>query len=344
MSSHTIIYLDQSYLSNMAKARHGFMKDAREAIFWQSLFDDLKKAVLADRIACPESEFHGTEAMFDKRLERPLINVIDELSMGLTLRSWQDILEEQIIDAASEYLGKHNKAKEWWTIAFESDPNASVKSRMIDVNGTRISAHLFLPKELAERDRQMKLQFAAKEKELLKEYAAKPLNWEELLFESKKSTLDGIMGNTAIQSIKEMAQSRSDLDHLSVRNIYSRLLNLWNKLRQTGLNMDDNKMLQGFGFSRELFNISYVDIYGSIWAAIARAYQGGEPSKGDFYDVPILASVLPYCSVVTTDKSMKEMLVKILHFDDKYGARIFSATRQDRLALQKLIKEILSGI
>ena len=76
---HTIVYLDQNYLSNMAIARHGFMKD-EEAVFWSSLFDDLKTAVLADKIACPASEFHSTEAMYDTRLEEPIREVIDELS------------------------------------------------------------------------------------------------------------------------------------------------------------------------------------------------------------------------------------------------------------------------
>ena len=65
MNSHTIIYLDQNYVSYMAKARIGRIKDDDQAKFWLSLFDNLKKAVLADKIACPESDFHSTEAMFD---------------------------------------------------------------------------------------------------------------------------------------------------------------------------------------------------------------------------------------------------------------------------------------
>lgn len=347
MSSHVIIYLDQNYLSNMAKARIGGIKNADQAKFWQSLFGNLKKAVLADKIACPESDFHTTEAMFNKTLEEPVINVIDELSMGLKLRSWQDILEEQIIEAAKVFLGKYNKEKEWWTIAFESDPKASVESRMTDIHGakTRISVRLFLPKEVAEHDRQLKFQFADKEKELLKEYADKPLSWQELLFESKKSTLDGIIGNIAIQSIIEKLCSGSELARLSAVNTYTRLVNLWNQLRGTGLNTDDNKILMDFAYSKELFNIHYVNIYGSIWAAIAEYYrEGREPQRGDFYDVPILSLVLPYCDIVTTDKFMKEILINKLHFDKEYSTRIFSATKKDKLEFQNLIRELLSNI
>lgn len=331
MSSHTIIYLDQNYVSHMAKARIGRIKDDDQAKFWLALFDNLKKAVLADKIACPESEFHTTEAMFDKTLEEPIINVVDELSMGLKFRSWRDILEEQIIEAAIVFLGKHNKEKEWWTIAFESNPNTSVESRMVDINGTktRISARLLLPIEVAEHDRQLKLQFLDKEKELLKEYAEKPLGWQELLFESKKSTLDGIIGNTAIQSSP---------------SAYFRLVNLWNQLRGIGLNTDDNKILMDFAYSKELFNIPYVNIYSSTWAAIAEYYrQGREPQQGDFHDAAILSLVLPYCDIVATDKFMKEILIKKLQFNKEYDTHIFSATKKDRLDFQNLVRELLGN-
>jgi hypothetical protein len=264
--------------------------------------------------------------------------------MGLKLRSWQDISEEQIIEAARLFLGKCAEEKEWWTIAFESDPNAGVESRMIDINGTktRISTRLFLPKEIAERDRQLKLQFAEKERELLKEYAEKPLGWQELLFESKKSTLDGIIGNTAIQSIIEKVGSGVELDNLSALTKYSRLINLRDKLREVGLDTNDNKILMDFAFSKELFDIPYVDIYSSIWAAISEYYrQGRAPQRGDFHDAAIVSLVLPYCDIVATDKFMKEILTNKLKFDEKYNTRIFSATKSDRLDFQTLVKELI---
>lgn len=307
---HTIVYLDQNYVSHMAKARIRRIKDDDQAKFWLTLFDDLKKAVSTKNIACPKSEFHITESMFDKTLEESIINVIDELSMGLIFRSWQDILEEQIIEAAIEFLGKHSKENEWRAIAFEYNPSTSIEGRLV------------------EHDRQLKLQFLDKEKELLKEYAEKPLGWQELLFESKRSTLDGIIGNTAIQSSP---------------SAYFRLADLWNQLRGLGLDTDNNKILMDFAYSKELFNIPYVNIYSSIWAAIAEYYRlGREPQQGDFYDAAILSLVLPYCDIVTTDKFMKEILIKKLQFDKKYNTHILSATKKDRLEFQNLIQGLLN--
>jgi hypothetical protein len=343
MNSHKIIYLDQNYISNMAKAIVGRIRDKALAKFWLSIFEDLKKAVLLDKITCPESNFHKTEAMFDKTLEEPLIKVIAELSMGLKFRSWQDILEGQIIEAARLFVGKHNNEKKWWTIAFESDPNASVESRMIDINGikVRINSHFFLPKEIAEHNRQKKLQFVDKSKELIDKYSEKPLKWPELLFESKKSTLDGILGNTARKTILEKAGSSSIFDQISAINGIIKYKNLDSKLsREIGV---DNKNLQKFLFSNELFDIPFVDISSSIWAVIAELSIHGRKSQiGDFYDVPILSVALPYCNIITTDKFMKEILINKLHFNDKYNVRIFSAIETDTLEFQKLVRELTS--
>ena len=44
---HTIVYLDQNYLNNMAKARCGLIEAEEKTKFWQSLFDKLKAAVSA---------------------------------------------------------------------------------------------------------------------------------------------------------------------------------------------------------------------------------------------------------------------------------------------------------
>ena len=54
MSWHTVVYLDQNYLSNMAKAQLGSLTDQDECEFWLSLLKELQDKVLADRIACPE--------------------------------------------------------------------------------------------------------------------------------------------------------------------------------------------------------------------------------------------------------------------------------------------------
>ncbi len=103
-----------------------------------------------------------------------------------------------------------------------------------------------------------------------------------------------------------------------------------------------------FAQSKDLLDSPFIDINASIWAAIAQCYTQGariqkqkwvQKHKGDFYDAPMLATVLPYCDVATTDSFMKRILVDSrLRFDKKYKCEIFSASKTDRQAFQKLIK------
>jgi hypothetical protein len=345
MNSHTIVYLDQNYLSNMAKARVRLIKDKDEAAFWHSLFDCLKEAVLTDKIACPESEFHSTEAQYDTRLEEAIIGTVYELSWGLQFHPWKSILESQIEDAAKASLGQQLEEREWWTIAFKSNPNAPVESRMEDILGEkgRIDIHIPLPDYTTERERRLKSEFVVGAQELLdKHINSRPDDLPEALVQSKKSFIAGYMGNVALQYIAQSIREGSKLDQLVALGNYVGLVDLWGRLRRIGINTDDSNMVMAFAESKELLNSQFIDIFASIYAVVATYYPTSRKiQEGDYYDMAILAAALPYCDIVTTDKFMKEILINKLQFDKKYKSRIFSATKKDRLAFQKLVRALL---
>jgi hypothetical protein len=328
MGSHVIVHLDQNYLSNMAKARIGLIEDESLTKCWSSLFSDLRKAALDDKIACPEVEFHTTEAMYDKRLEEPIRQVIDELSWGLKFRQRGDILETLIRGAASKFLGRNEGTKETWTIAFESDPQAPVHSRMQDIGEIegQINVHLPTPDWVVEHDRQLKNKYV-KGEELFAKLGNVCRDWDDEVLAQKMDFINSFfLGGQDINSIDKQ-------EHL---------IDLWGKLGEIGIKDSDIDTATKFLKSEELLNTPYIHICSSINAAIAKHYPHPQRRcKGsDLYDVPALATALPYCDVVTTDNFMKEILVKILHFDDKYEAMKFSATKEDLLAFQKFIREL----
>lgn len=342
MTSHTIVYLDQNYLSNMAKARLGFPMNKLDAEFWQSLLADLEAAVSADKIACPESQFQRKEARLDSRVGQAVGRIINELSWGLGFNPWQVILRLQIEDAAFRFLGKTPPRIQKWSVPFNSDPRAPVKSRMEEIFGTkgRIAASFPPPDEIIEDDRQSKLEFMGEAREILNRCGNNPPGWPELLLQNKKGVLDGFMGKIARDSILQQIQKDSLLDKLSALDRYNDLVDLSNRLREIGMNMDKSEVMKFMG-SEGLCDMPFVDINGSIWAAIAQyGCQGRKGGKGDFYDAPILATVLPYCDVITTDGFMKEILIRKLHFDEEYECKVLSAGKTDRQAFQKLIKEL----
>ena len=314
MSPHTIVYLDQNYLSNMAKARHGFMKDEDEATFWRSLFDDLKKAV-SDSIIIPMSEFHEIETSLNTRIQVAIKDTLIQLSGGFQFKDWHSILEWQIIDAVTQFSGR--KLTSNYHPVFQSDPNTAVKDRFKDmiINRGTISLTSYQvadPNYITE----LKVRFVNLIKQSLNKWPDIENCSPNLILSSKLDWLSSSL--------------TSDPD-------------MWSHIVQdiTGLGIQES-MINDYWVTGKLLDIPFIDIFSSLVAVLYIKYKkGGQNVKeSDLFDISILATVLPYCSIVTTDKSMKEILVNRLHFDDKYKAMIFSATKTDRLAFQKFIREL----
>jgi len=280
---HRILYLDQNYLSNLAKARCNLIKEPEGTSLWLELYDILKSAVTADKIICPESGFHAKEAMYDSRLEIPIKQVIDELSLGLKFHHWRRIMESQIEDAARLFLGKKLERTEEWVNVFESNPRASVRSRMHDVSDkeVRVNFHIRLPEEVIDHDRRGKDEFEAIGREVIKKYCEKPMEWSRLVLESKKGTINAYMGALATQSIVNQIESDSLLEQMSGYDNYTRLLWLFDKLIKIGIDPQNPDMIAGFLESKELLNSPFIEIYSALWAIIAecRRIQGRDSKK-----------------------------------------------------------------
>jgi len=323
MGEHTVIYLDESYLSNMAKAQLGSLTDQDECEFWLSLLEELKDKVLADRIACPEFAFQREEASFDTRIEEAVGRIIDELSRGLKFNTWKDILNLHIEDAAFKFLGKDPPTREIWAIAFESDPQAPLKTR---IQGVRprpkwgIDGYPPLRKEVLGHERLKKARWATFAKKTLWLYGVR--NWDETLRDDKLYAVDCILGREAWS------------DAVTLGNIRS-FVNRWMRLLEIGIN-DDNFM--DFLKSDELLNSAFIDIHSSIRTAAAVNFPNRGQKGSDLYDPVILATVMPYCDIVTTDKFMKHISVTRLGLDKKYKCEVFSPSKEDRLDFQKGVR------
>lgn len=328
----TIVYLDHNFLSNMSKARFDLMKDQRNAEVWNAIFQELKNAVIANKIVCPLSRFHSTEAMFDTRLEIPIKATINELALGLEFHTWRTIMEYQMEDAARVFLGQ-KKTNNDWTSIFKSNPAQTAEKRLTQMvpDDTHQDIHIPMPQEIVETNRNEKNEFLSIGQNLIEQYCEKPLEWENLVLESKISTLDGYLGNIARQRINSQIASDSLLDQMSGYDNYSKLSSLYDRLKGIGLELDNHKMMLDFMNSKELLDSPFIDIFSSLWAIIARCKQthGRKQKSSDYFDVPILSIALPACDIIATDSFVKEIVTKLLHFDDKYHTTLFSANQDD---------------
>lgn len=336
MGSHAVIYLDQNYLSNMAKAHFGSSMNKGEGEFWSSLFNGLKRAILADKVACPELEFQRDEAEFDKRIEYAVWQVICELSLGLEFLPWETILELEIEDAAFKFLGKNSPRRRSWQSAFKSNPQDPVESRMTcNAFGIKHRIEVFIspPKEVVDHDRQLKRRWEDTARSLLKQPTFD--DWHKELLVQKSAFIDNLLGPGAFNIIAKQWASDSSLDKLVATRNMAKLKERLTRLGEIGITLHN---MADFFNSGELLNAPFIDVFCSINTVIVQNYTDREPKGGDLRDVAILATVLPYCDVVTTDRFMRDILVNSLRFDKKYGCEIFSASQQDRLAFEQLLR------
>jgi len=327
----------------MAKARLGSLKNEGECKFWLSLFNELEAAVLADRIACPELEFQREEAEFDKKIEHAVWEVICSLSLGLEFQPYKTILELQIEDAAFRFLSKSRPPRKQWLAAFKSDPQDPVQSRITcDAFGMkhRIAVHFFSPsKEILDQDRRLKKRW---EEDAAKSLLRQPTfgDWHKELLARKSALVDNFVGPGAFNIIAKQLASNNSLDELVATWNISRLKDRLAQLEKIGISPQN---LAVFLKSNKLLNTPFIDIFCSIDAVIAQNHRGSRgraPKGSDLRDAVIMATVLPYSNVVTTDRFMKEILVNRLCFDKKYECEIFSASKKDRVAFQELIADL----
>ncbi len=334
MSSHTIVYLDVNYLSNMAKARLGHVLEEYDCQFWDSLFNEVQEAVLADKVACPGLEFQLDEADFDSRIEPAVWEILCELSLGLKFNPWETIRQLQIEDATFEFMGKKIPEREPWAVAFKSDPQEAVARRMQNLG--RIRVHLAPSGEIVQHDRQVKKKGRDARKDLLRLPADASFHKE--LLTQKLGLVSHILGSDNIRINKKLWQSNDTMDKLRGLSNIRKLKEFWSRLEQICIT---NAKLGDFLSSDELLNTAYVDIFSSISTAIFKHYKARPPKGSDSYDIGTLATVLPYCDVITTDKFMKNVLVgEQLRFDKKYKCKVFSCSKTDRQAFRELIRQL----
>lgn len=313
--SKQIIYLDQNFISNIAKAA-----SKPDLATYVQIAETLREK--ADVIACPTSEFHNTETLYsgDEELRRAIRQVIFDLSRGLGFRDSFEILESQTKMAIHKYFGNDPEPPApGWSEAFTSDPDPPTRAEQpvyVEV-APFFQAGLIAKHTYPERARRVASKVAARGvqfNERLDEHCA--------LF-AKIAFVEPLTELWSAQAKLVSGQSFSPLDLLPSHapRVYGEFCQLHGR--------DDPAEFVEFLRSSHFKQISFVRIFCSLHAAMET--DSAKPEAGDYDDTRILGTVLPYCDVVATDYSKKRLL-KQLGFDKEFGVTLFSARRPDLAA------------
>ena len=97
-----------------------------------------------------------------------------------------------------------------------------------------------------------------------------------------------------------------------------------------------DRPFEDFLFSGAMFDVPFVDVFCSLYSALEFHAKGRKPRGSDFDDVPILATAIPYCRLVTMDTGMKDLCAKArLH--ERYAFESYCPKADD---VERLIERL----
>jgi len=323
----TIVYLDHNFVSNLAKARLGRIRDAGQQEYYAQLFELLESLVLKDRIICPRSTFHNIEAEFDERLETEIRLTIAALAREMRFLDDTEVLNNQATKALYKYLGKDPlKPFAPWAEAFAGDPEAPIL-RDLPVIDVKIPV---FGRSRESRRRAKKL-YVQEISVVRQRRLERPLSFDAQLRRQRLSFVRSCYFLPFLRWVGARAALARGLKwDLSALSVAGRVFHL--ERHYADVTADERYALDSpfwdFFLSDEFGHVPYVDIYCSPHAGSLACSPGRRPQEGDLFDVAAMATVLPYSDILATDGYMKS-LIQGLGLDVKYGAEVFSARKAD---------------
>ena len=303
------VYLDTSFLSQFAKVemRERAVPYAEK---WASLLAYLRQQVERGVLICPVSQFPQQEALLSPKIVPHFHRIQSELSKGYFFKRWMDILVHQTAKQLLIYLDRPQDINLGWDALTRENPGSP-------------------PPQFTRNAKEEVKQYAER---LRKEKAPKESYVEQ--YEAEKAAL---ICETFLQPIRQLQglptclKSPDPVIELYT-GFYGSLIGEAKILRH-----EVSRVLEFFSNSDLLDQIPFIHIFCSTYASLRFHQQERKSKDGDWLDVAALASALPYCSLVTTDKSMTH-IVKSQGLDTKYEAEIFTPTTEGIDALLKRLE------
>lgn len=316
----TIVYLDQSFLSNLWKA---VQRLPRVDVVWERLYGLLCQRVRKDQtIICPTTPLHDEEGSLDTRLAEGIHRLSTEFGWGLEFLRWNQILDNQAARVVHRYLGIPAEEPEWCD-AFNEDPQSPLSERSFEFMGSTLLIDAFIPRPAV---------FADEHRATRQAYVAELANgpsvhvrrtFAEQLQAEKRSFIDA----RYFGPLSRLHEARQRGEFPSLIDIEN-----YESLRTLKQRFEELRGQQGgfdeFIWSEALHDVPFIDVFCSLYAAMATGLPERKHRESDFDDVVVLATVIPYCDVVTTDNSMKDLCFRAA-LPEKYKVELFAPRRSD---------------
>ena len=314
--SKSVVYLDQNWISNITKS---YMNDwnSSDKPFYERLSSAIQEGVANNRLVCPTSTFHESEASYGPEVKDSLWYVAKRLSRELSFKSPIHITHQQLIEAASAFARQDLPDTPWWAIPFNRDPD----TQMDGLAETTIEVHISID-ELAElhknhRDGIQTSQY----NEFKKSRQQHNLSYEdEVMFGRQQLFWEGYVGPL-------QASIQSDFVESTPNHLYPSYLHAALEAISRGLELnrtcDKGGGLGEFLESSHFVATPFLSIYARLRAADIVRFPEQTPKPSQLDDYQIIATVLPYTNVFATENYMAQLIKQTL-IDKEYDCRVFT--------------------
>jgi hypothetical protein len=305
----TIIYLDQNFVSNMAKARftNDLNRAGRNAEF-EALYDHLKGLVDHDKAICPESIFHQLETEQLNHKDGDLLTgiqtVVANLSRGVCFRYPLKTFSFQVFKAARSFLNLPPEERPDWQDAFTANPYARMEDQRLQKR----------------RSWQIEV-FPLKPTQYMSDREAEKLSRDSKQTRIEKQK-DGVLQLVYGDRIDDLSTGEAAVD----------LLDYWRREEAP------EELLPQFLKSQEIRSCPFIDIHCTLQAAL-----GYDPRRnareGDALDTSMVATAVPYCEIVATSGDMLALFEQT-GLNRRYLAHVFSDRRNGIQELNRFLDDL----
>lgn len=316
-----VVYLDQNFVSNLAKALYlSGWKDSLTP-FYRGLYNHLSELTDCDKLICPTSLFHTEEGELGNRIKDFLWHFVEQLGYGLSFKSYSEIMEYQVVAAARAYCNLPTMQRSAWEIAFNRDPQVPV-------------GQLSKPDLLVSfpNSQEFNEYFRLSRTSVADEYRTYKVHCK-----GKRQTYADELEAQKRQLVLEIFKPRLALNIKSSK--LEQLLNLWGLAGVTQFHRSVCETLQGsadpeeFFVSPQLLDCPCIHIWASLMAADIFFHSEITPTASLFMDFEIIASVLPYIDILATDSYICELIRKA-KLSDQFSVHVFSTRQRKALVAQ----------
>ena len=297
-----LVYLDTSLISELCQLESGNSTATVNIELWRKLLSRLRKGIQNGAFICPASQFQSQEVLLAPRIKDSFTDLQSELSRGCFFKDWEDILIHQAANQILLYLHRSKDiVLDWVPYSQDMPPiitsEKTVKSKLELEQYALDHKHDEKPTTFAE------------------EYKADRLLYLRETF---------LLPYYIYKGFHTLSKPSGSFDEVFMDSMLCKLMIL------AGVPLSQLPEIMEYFSTALVDDIPMVRIHSALYAQLRfkRNYK-----HGDWLDIETMSSVIPYCAIVTTDRSMKSLIMDKKDFLGKGFVFDIYSGRSDDISL-----------